>query len=754
MLETIRRIIQEVTTAENLEQALETIVSRVKQVVECHVCSIYLNIQNGDHYVLMATRGLNPEAVGKARLRRDEGLIGLVAQRAEPVNLEDAQTHPSYKYLPDIGEDPFHGFLGVPVIHHRKVLGVLVVQQRENRRFGEAEETLLVTLAAQLSGAIAHAEASGGLNALNETRTGGDIAFKGLPGAPGVSIGRAVIVYPAADLAAVPKRRCQNIDEEIEVFTQAVAAVREEIMQHKGQIAHLPAEDQALFDAYLMMLKSDSLIKRTIDRIRQGFMASTALRDTVHEQVQLFASMDDDYLAERALDIRDLGRRILVRIQSKTPGPRKYPPHTILVGDELTAADLMAVPQQQLAGVLSRHGSSSSHVAILARALGIPAVMGASELPTSDIEGLELVLDGYQGFVYIGASERIVREYRRLMREEAQLSAELRELRDKPSLTPDGLYLPLHVNSGLLSDVSAAATSGADGIGLYRTEFPFMVRDRFPGEDEQTRVYRQILQAFAPRPVTLRTLDIGGDKTLPYFPIEEDNPFLGWRGIRISLDHPDIFITQLRAMLRANAGLGNLHILLPMISTVAELEHALEAIERARDELTSDGHGELPRPKIGAMIEVPSAVYLAGAIASRVDFLSVGSNDLTQYLLAVDRNNPNVAALYDSLHPAVIHAVWHTTQAGHQQNVPVSTCGEMAGDPLAALLLLGMGMDSLSMSVVALPRIKWVIRNFTRAQAESLLQEALRLEEPATIRALLGAELDRAGLGSLLRPGK
>ncbi len=752
MLETIRRIVQEVTAAENLEQALETIVTRVKQVIDCNVCSIYLGIQGGDYYLLMATRGLNPEAVGRARLERNEGLVGLVAQRAEPVNLEDAHSHPRYKFLPDIGEEAFHGFLGVPIIHHRKILGVLVVQQRENRRFDENEETLLVTLAAQLSGAIALAEASGSLRDIQGDN--GERAIHGLPGAPGVSIGQAVIVYPAADLDAVPRRRCRNIDEEIGVFTKAVEAVREEVRQHREQLAHLPTEERALFDAYLMMLQSNSLIQKTIDRIKQGFMASTALRDTVQEQTQLFASMDDDYLAERVLDIRDLARRILVRIQSKTPGTRHYPPRTILVGDELTAADLMAVPRKQLAGVLSRQGSGSSHVAILARALGIPAVMGASELPGNDIEGLELVLDGYQGWVYLHAGQRILSEYRRLMREEAQLSANLQALCQKPAKTLDGCIVPLYINSGLLSDIGAAANSGADGIGLYRTEFPFMIRDRFPGEEEQCQIYRQILQAFAPRPVTLRTLDIGGDKTLPYFPIREDNPFLGWRGIRVSLDHPDIFATQIRAMLRANAGLNNLQILLPMISTLNEVDEALAIIERARKELASDGYGELPCPRTGVMIEVPSAVYQAAAIARRVDFLSIGTNDLTQYLLAVDRNNPNVAELYDSLHPAVIHAVYQTTRAAHRQNIPVSTCGEMAGDPLASLLLLGMGMDSLSMSVVALPRVKWVIRSFTRAQATALLDEVLRLEDPATIRALLGSELDRAGLGSLIRPGK
>ena len=326
-------------------------------------------------------------------------------------------------------------------------------------------------------------------------------------------------------------------------------------------------------------------------------------------------------------------------------------------------------------------------------------------------------------------------------------------LRSQPSVTLDGKQVPLYANTGLLSDITPSLNSGADGIGLYRTEFPFMVRQRFPGEEEQLRVYKQVLSAFAPRPVTLRTLDVGGDKSLPYFPIHEDNPFLGWRGIRITLDHPEFFLVQIRAMMRAACGLDNLNILLPMISHLAELDEANNLINRAYQELLEEKY-QVTKPKVGVMIEVPSAVYLARRLADRADFLSIGTNDLTQYLLAVDRNNSRVAALYDALHPAVIDAVKKTITDAHLAGKPVSVCGEMAGDPASALLLLGMGIDSLSMSASSLNRIKWVVRSFDAEKTRRCLDEVLNMDDAVSIRNHLNNILEQAGLGGLVRAGR
>ena len=515
----------------------------------------------------------------------------------------------------------------------------------------------------------------------------------------------------------------------------------------------MPKEEHALFDAYLLMLDSHSIRGVTAARIMEGNWAPGALRKTIDEQIQTFAEMDDPYMRERAEDLRELARRILHYLLQNKQRDVEFPPDSILVGDEITAAQLAEVPRERLVGVVSARGSRTSHVAILARALGIPAVMGAVDLPIGRVDGQMIIADGYSGSVFVSPSSHVREEYLRLIKEEEMLAAELVNLRDDESVTEDGKQIPLYVNTGLLSDITPSLNSGADGIGLYRTEFPFMARQRFPGEEEQFRIYRQALLAFAPRPVTLRTLDVGGDKSLPYFPIVEDNPFLGWRGIRITLDHPEIFLVQVRAMLRASAGLGNLQILLPMISQLSELNEARTLIDRAYNELKDEGE-DLAYPVIGVMVEVPSAVYQAKRLAERVDFLSIGTNDLTQYLLAVDRNNTRVASLYDALHPSVVQAVYDTVQAGHSMGKTVSVCGEMAGDPAAVVLLVGMGIDSLSMSASGLNRVKWVIRNLSCKRAKQYLDEALNMEDAVSIRNYLNKKLENAGMGGLVRAGR
>ncbi|MDN3517010.1 phosphoenolpyruvate--protein phosphotransferase [Aquisalimonas lutea] len=756
MLQTLHSIIQEVNAARGLQHALNIIVKRVADSTHVDVCSVYLVDQDTQEFVLMATRGLNPDSVGHVRLRFDEGLVGLVGERKEPLNLEDAESHPRFRYFPETGEEKFHSFLGAPIIHFRRLLGVLVVQQAARRRFGEEEVAFIVTMAAQLSGAIAHSEASGGETSgglptpLPLTRR----ALQGVPGAPGVAFGRAMVAYSPADLFAVPDRPVEDVESEVAAFRAALQAVRAEVQDLADRLADaIPSDEHMMFDVYLKMLDSESLVDGTEQRIREGNWACGALRDSIAQHVSVFDEMEDPYLRERASDIRDVGRRILMRLQMDSGDTRDVPEGTILVGEEISASQLAEIPTERLHGVVTARGSGNSHVAILARALNIPAVMGVAELPVGRLENRDLIADGYSGRVHIDPDKQVRKEYHRLVREDAELSQELQVLRDEPAQTPCGFRMGLYANTGLMADITSSLASGCDGIGLHRTEFPFMVRERFPGEDEQTVVYRQVLEPFAPRPVVLRTLDVGGDKPLPYFPVREENPFLGWRGIRLTLDHPEIFLTQLRAMLRANADCGNLRILLPMVSRVQEVDEARVLLDRARAELEEEGV-EISMPSIGVMVEVPSAVYQADSIARRVDFLSIGSNDLTQYLLAVDRNNARVAGLYDELHPAVLQAVRQVVEAGVRNDCHVSVCGAMAGDPASAILLLGLGVEGLSMSVSSLLRVKWVIRSFTRQQAAALLEEALTLENPADVRRRLNRALEEAGLGGLVRAGK
>ena len=756
MLDILRRIVQEVNLANNLEQALNIIVKRVKNFMEVDVCSVFLFNEHDNEYVLMATDGLNPEAVGKVRMSDKVGLVSLVGKRAEAINIADAVKNPRYLHFPEASEEAFHGFLGVPIIHQRKVLGVLVIQSSEIQKFSEDDETFLITVAAQLAAAIVHAEASGGISGLKQNETKKDNKTKpihGLPGAPGVAMGTAVVIYPPADIDAIPDKHRSDVEKEIELFDTAVESVVKDITGLSERLKDvLPQEDRALFDVYLLMLNSQAISGITRDRIREGNWAPGALRQTIQEHEKVFHEMEDSYLRERVDDVRDLGRRILKYLQDESPEKIEFPDNTVLVGEDISASMLAEVPREKLIGVVSVRGSRTSHVAILARAMSISTVMGVTDLPVGRIDGRTIIADGYSGRVFISPSEEVINEFQQLIDEEAALSDELMELRDLPAQTEDGIEISLLVNSGLLSDITPSLQSGAEGIGLYRTEFPFMERQTFPSEEEQRSIYRQVLESFHPRPVTLRTLDIGGDKTLPYFPIEEENPFLGWRGIRVTLDHPEIFLVQVRAMIRASSGLNNLKILLPMISDINELNESQGLIHQVYGELLEEGE-EVVMPEVGVMIEVPSAVYQAGNLARRVDFLSIGTNDLTQYLLAVDRNNARVASLYDSLHPAVIRAILQVVESARVHNTPISVCGEMAGDPVAALLLLAMGIDSLSMSVSSLSRVKWVIRNITRERARQILSEVLMLEDAAGIRKYLNETFEKAGMGGLVRAG-
>jgi len=442
---------------------------------------------------------------------------------------------------------------------------------------------------------------------------------------------------------------------------------------------------------------------------------------------------------------------VLARLQEHDKEPIKYPDSTILVGEEVTTSVLLEVPREKLAGVVTVRGSTNSHMAIVARGMGIPTVVGAVGLPVAQLQGRELVVDGYRGEVISNPSPDLRKNYESIIKEEQELAADLEEIVNEDCIMPDGHEVTLWVNTGLMADVVLSLDRGAAGVGLYRTEIPFMARDRFPSEEEQADIYRQQLVAFAPRPVTMRTLDIGGDKSLSYFPIVEDNPFLGWRGIRVTLDHPEIFMVQVRAMLKASEGLDNLRIMLPMVSTVFEAEEAMHLVHRAYLEVLEEGF-HVVMPPIGVMIEVPAAVYQTEEFAQRVDFLSVGSNDLTQYLLAVDRNNPRVAGLYHAYHPAVLQALKIIVDKAALTDTPVSICGEMAGDPGLALILIAMGFDTLSMSASALLKVKWAIRKVPLSRAKEWLKDVMTMDNAEVIRSYLDFAMAKEGLGGFVRP--
>ena len=756
MIHRLQRMIQDVNRASDIDHALELIARGLIEDLQAEACTIYLvDTEHRDTLILKECQGLNRSIIGNVKRKVGQGIIGMVAARAEPVNLLQADQHKEFILIPDSGEEVMPVYLGVPVIAHREVLGVIAIQRGENP-FDTDDEAFLTTLAAQLATSMEQAESQGRFKLIGQQKVESVThLLKGVAGTPGMSIGQALVLNREVTLTAVTDKRTDDPESEIDSFLQAVKKVQEDLNSQANHLRKVLSEEEcALFVAYAQMLNSGSLIDDTIALIKDGNWAPSSWRDTVEDHAHVFEKMDDEYLAERANDIRDLGRRVLRKLMLEQSTYIEFPEKTVLVGDEITATDLADVPSECLCAIVSAHGSASSHVAILAHALGIPAVMGISNLPLKQMDGLLTIVDGYQGSVFIDPNKPLLKEYRTYLKEEQAIEKDLLSLKSEPAVTRDNKAVTLFVNSGLMSDLTPSLHSGAEGVGLYRTEIPFQIRDRFPSEEEQFQIYRNVLETFSGKPVVLRTLDVGGDKPLSYFPIKEDNPFLGWRGVRITLDHPEIFLTQVRAMIRANVGKNNLHILLPMISGATEIDESMLLIQQVFDELSEEIDAKVEMPKIGAMIEVPSAVYQIKQICSRVDFISIGTNDLTQYLLAVDRNNENVAGLFSSLHPAVLNAMSHVLQGANESGRPVSVCGEMAGDPLGVMVLLGMGIENLSMSVGSLLRAKKVIKSFQMSELQSLYRQASEMSDPLPVKKLYETALDEVGLGGLIRAGK
>lgn len=754
MLNSLRAIIQEVHSEGDLGRVLEIVVERIHEAMGVDVCSVYLRDDENERYLLVASHGLNPDAIGKAFLKKGEGLVSYVAGRAEPINLKNAKLHPRFKLLEGSGEEVFPSFLGVPLISSRRTRGVIVVQGQDERRFNEQEEAFLVTLGAQLAGIVAHADAMGGVPWVlqpSSPQIPVDARFTGVRGAPGIAHARAIVVQAPIQPESATRRKVSNVEEELAHFDRALEQAREEIASlAKRLTGRIGKDEQAVFDAYQHMLDDNSLPLEIRIKIREGNWAQGALLDVVSEHSRAFANFEDEYLRERAADVRSIGRRLLDGLTEISHEDRDLSDGVIIIGEEITADIVAGFEEKHLKGIVSARGSANSHVAILARALNVPTVVGAVDLPILDLEGQELIVDGHYGRVFANPSRPLTEYFESRILEEAEFNHELMALKNEPCETQDGLRIRLWVNIGLSSDLTRSLDMGAEGIGLFRTEVPFMTSPTFPTEEDQRVIYREQMEAFEPRPVTIRTLDIGGDKSLNYFPIVEDNPFLGWRGIRVTLDRPDIFIAQARAMIAANSGLKcQLRIMLPMISNLLEVEEALKLIDRAYSEIREEGV-EVKQPQVGVMIEVPAAVFQAREIAKKVDFLAVGSNDLTQYMLAVDRNNSRVAELYQELHPAVIWALREVAVAAHSESKPIGICGEMAGTAPGAILLIAMGYDVLSMNAASIPRIKWVLRQVTLMQARRALARVLHMANAEEINAFMHDQIVSLGLERMM----
>ncbi|HIG7686618.1 phosphoenolpyruvate--protein phosphotransferase [Klebsiella pneumoniae] len=748
MLTRLREIVEKVASAPRLNEALDILVTDVCQAMETEVCSVYLADNDRRCYYLMATRGLKKPRGRTVALAFDEGLVGLVGRLAEPINLADAQKHPSFKYIPAVKEDRFRAFLGVPIIQRRQLLGVLVVQQRELRQFDESEESFLVTLATQMAAILSQSQLNALFGQYRQTR------IRALPASSGVAIAEGWMDVSLPLMEQVYEASTLDTASERERLTGALEEAANEFRRYsKRYAAGAQKETAAIFDLYSHLLSDARLRRELFAEVDKGAVAEWAVKKIIEKFAEQFAALSDGYLKERAGDLRTLGQRLLFHLDDSIQGPNTWPARIILVADELSATTLAEVPQDRLAGVVVRDGAANSHAAIMVRALGIPTVMGADIQP-SLLHGHTLIVDGYPGELLVDPEPVLLQEYQRLISEENELSRLAEDDLQRASELKSGERVKVMLNAGLSPEHEEKLGSFVDGIGLYRTEIPFMLQSGFPSEEEQVAQYQGMLQMFNSKPVTLRTLDIGADKQLPYMPISEENPCLGWRGIRITLDQPEIFLIQVRAMLRANAATGNLSILLPMVTSLEEVDEARRLIDRASREVEEMIGYAIPRPRLGVMLEVPSMVFMLPQLASRIDFISVGTNDLTQYLLAVDRNNTRVASMYDSLHPAVLRALAMIAHDAERFGIDLRLCGEMAGDPMCVTILIGLGYRHLSMNGRSVARVKYLLRRIDIEEAQELSRRSLDAQMTAEVRHQVAAFMERRGLGGLIRGGR
>ncbi|AYY81864.1 MULTISPECIES: phosphoenolpyruvate--protein phosphotransferase [Proteus] len=747
MLTRLREIVEKVAMAAGLPEALELLVKETCQAMHTDVCSIYLADKQRRCFYLMATKGLKKPRGRAVSLSFDEGVVGEVGRLSELINLADIREHPSFKYLPQVKEDDLRAFLGVPIVYRRQLLGILVVQQKERRLFNESEESFMVTLATQLGATLSQVQTKGLFGQYRQSR------IKALSVSTGVVMAYGWQEVSQPILENVFKASALDIKAELNRLTVALEEATAECRRFsKRFMANAQKESAAIFDLYSHLLNDPQLKHKMTAIITQGYVAEWAVKVVVEKVSAQFSSLKDGYMRERASDLKALGRRLLFHLDDEVSSTNIWPERFILVADELSASLLAELPEQQLAGVIVRDGATHSHSAILVRAMGIPAIMGADIQPEL-LHNRMLILDGYRGEIFIEPEPFITQEYKQIIDEESVLSQIAEDQLEQQAVLKNGEAVSVQLNAGLNIKYEQRISLGIDGVGLYRTEIPFMLQSGFPSEDEQKNRYREILSFFPDKPVVLRALDIGADKQLPYMPINEENPCLGWRGIRILLDQPEIFLIQLRAMLKANLEFKNLKILLPMVTSIDEIDEARTLLLRACDEVSRELKCECALPPLGIMLEVPSLVFMLSQLVHRVDFISIGTNDLTQYLLAVDRNNTHVASLYDNLHPALLRSLSLIATQCQYYQLPISVCGEMAGTPIGALLLIGLGFRQLSMSGRSLPRVKYLLRHLDPVVLQPFMQQVLQAETATEIKKLSSEFMERQGLGGLIRGG-
>ena len=715
---------------------LERLVDLVNAHIRTDVASIYLYEGATQELVLRATRGLSPEAVGRVRLHLGEGLVGHVLKTLEPLCERAASQNPHFRYFPETREEPFESFLAVPVHRGPERLGVLVAQRREQDYFGLQDMLALQVLASQLAGAI---ENPGRLYAAvpRGAATKGLVpAFvKGRAVSMGYAHGRAIpLARVRTRLALTPQpfeRRYTLAD-----FLAALKAAEEELADLERRFAsELPELAALVFTAHQMMLLDAQFTGAMVDRIRHGENPPEAIIAVAREWMESFAALPDAYLRDKTADVADIAARLLNKLVKTTESHRENAAGRIVIARELYPSDVLDLHAKGVHGIVLTHGGETSRVALLARSLGIPLVLANDPLLTDLTEGIAVLLDADIGNVYVNPSAEVVSRF--TAREAARTAAATIRMRPE-TYTRDGVRVSLLANINLLSEMRLSREMHAEGIGLYRSEFPFLIRPTFPSEEEQVLVYTRLVQEMPHGPITIRTLDIGGDKGFHRDPHEsEENPQLGLRSIRHSLQYPEYFHQQLRAILRGGMQARDLRIMLPMIGSLEEWRAARAAVQRALASLIQDGLAHFQNPALGMMVEVPSAVVLFEEFAAEADFFCIGTNDLVQYLLGVDRGNALVASYYRPDHPAVLRTIRHVVAMAGRHGRPISLCGEMAHDLRFFPFLLGIGVRTLSADPRYLPALQEAIESIDSTQAQALANKVLACRTSEELEALV-----------------
>jgi phosphotransferase system enzyme I (PtsP) len=706
LLRRLREIMAEQTSA---QMRLDKLVTVIASNMVAEVCSIYLR-RAGKILELFATEGLRPDAVHKTRLKEGEGLVGMVGETAEAVNLSDAPADPHFSYRPETGEDPFKSFLGVPIVRGGQVFGVLTVQNKAERIYAEEEVEALQTVAMVLAEVVAQ---GGFFNVAEldepELRIDRPRKFVGDGLSEGVAVGRVVLHEPRV---RVERMIADNPVDELKRLEEAIAGLRESVdeMLSSSEL-DLTGEGREVIEAYRLFAYDQGWRQRMRDAVRTGLTAEAAVERVQDETRLRVQRMGDPILRERAHDFDDLARRLLRHLTGDEGAQRHLPQQAVLVARGMGPAELLDYGREKLVGLVLEEAASTSHVAIVARSMGLPMVASLEGIADNARAGDPIAVDGEMGEVHLRPASEILKAFedKRALRVQAQ--ARFAAVRDLPAVTRDGVAIKLMMNAGLEFDMPQLAQSGADGIGLFRTELQFMIGETMPRLSDQSAFYKKILDGAGDKPVVFRTLDLGGDKVLPYARWErEENPALGWRAIRIALDRPALLRYQVRALLNASAG-RTLRILLPMVSDVDEFNRARALVDR---EMERARLLNLVRPTqvlVGAMLEVPALAFMLPQLMRSADFVSIGSNDLLSLAFAVDRTNPRVSKRYDNLNPASLTLIRLIVQSAAENSGDLSLCGEMAGRPLDAMALLGLGIRTLSMAPGQIGPIKMMIRS-------------------------------------------